>query len=103
VLGVVVVTGAYAAVRALAERGVASATRQTAVTAASVIAVAVGYALLPDASDPVNLPAGLVYDFRVRSLGLLALLYATLGAVFGMLTSACERARTTEGRPGVSV
>ncbi len=102
-LGIVVVTCAYAALRALAARGAGVAARQTAVTSASVIAVAVGYGLLPDMSDPVNAPAALVYDFRVRSLGLLVLLYATLGAVFGALTLRCENARISDNpRPGVS-
>jgi hypothetical protein len=85
-LGVVVVAGAYAALRALAARGVTPAVRQSAVTAAALLVTAVGFALLPDIVDPVNAPAALVYDFRVRSLGLLALLYATLGAAFGALT-----------------
>lgn len=85
-LGVVVVTASYAGLRALAAREVAQPVRQTAVTAAAVAAVALGYVLLPDNSDPIEAPAALVYDFRIRSLGLLALLYATLGAVFGALS-----------------
>ncbi|MEX2290964.1 MAG: CbtA family protein [Mycobacteriales bacterium] len=85
-LGVLVVTASYAGLRALTARGVAPPVRQTAVTAAAVAAVTLGYVLLPDNNDPVGAPAALVYDFRVRSLGLLALLYATLGAVFGALS-----------------
>ncbi len=34
----------------------------------------------------VAAPADLVYDFRIRSLGLLALLYALLGAGFDVLS-----------------
>lgn len=101
-LGIVVVTGAYAALRALAARGAGVAARQTAVTSASVITVAVGFAFLPDMRDSVNAPAARVYDFRVRSLGLLALLYATLGAVFGVLTLRGENARTADSRSGAS-
>jgi uncharacterized membrane protein YidH (DUF202 family) len=102
-LGVVVVAGAYAALRTLAARGVAPPVRQTLVTAAAVLAIAVGYALLPDSGDAVDAPAGLVYDFRVRSLGLLALLYATLGAAFGALTLRTEGARTGHSEPGLRV
>ncbi len=80
-LGIVVVAGAYAALRALAARGVTPAVRQSAVTAGALVVTAVGFALLPDIVDPVNAPAALVYDFRVRSVGLLALLFATLGAL----------------------
>jgi hypothetical protein len=93
-LGVVVVAGAYAALRALAARGVTQAVRQSAVTAAALVVTGVGFLLLPDIVDPVNAPATLVYDFRIRSLGLLALLYATLGAAFGALTLRQERAET---------
>jgi hypothetical protein len=91
-LGVVVVSGAYAALRALAARRVEPAVRQSAVAAGALVVTAVGFALLPDIVDPVNAPAALVYDFRVRSLGLLALLYVTLGAAFGALTLQQERA-----------
>ncbi len=102
-LGLVVVTAAYAALRALAARGASAAARQTIVTSASVVAVAAGYWLLPDLSEPLNVPAALVYDFRVRSLGLLALLYATLGALFGLLTLRCENVRTADSRSRVRV
>ena len=59
--------------------------RQSAVAVATVLAVAVGLALLPDNADLVGAPAWLVWEFRVRSLGLLALLYAALGATYGAL------------------
>ena len=85
-LGVVVVCGSYAALRALHARRVAVPLRQAGVAATAVLAVAVGFALLPDNTDPVGAPAALVWDFRIRSLGLLVLLYASLGAIFGALT-----------------
>ena len=95
-LGVAVVSGAYAGLRALHARGVPAAPRQTAVGAAAVVLVAVGYLLLPDSGDAVDAPAALVYHFRVRSLGLLALLYALLGAVFAALTLRAEREAVPE-------
>jgi uncharacterized membrane protein len=93
-LGVAVVAGACFVLRALAARGVAPAVRQSAVTAGALLVTALGFALLPDVVDPVDAPAALVYDFRIRSLGLLALLYATLGAAFGALTLKQESAST---------
>ncbi len=95
-LGVLVVSGAYAALRALQARGVPAAPRQAVVVAVAVLVVAVGYLLLPDSGDVVDAPAALVYDFRVRSLGLLALLYALLGAVFAALTLRAERETVPE-------
>ena len=85
-LGVVVVSGSYAALRALRVHGVSAPGRQSAVTVMAVLAVAVGYTLLPDNTDPVGAPAALVWEFRIRSIGLLALLYASLGAFFAVLT-----------------
>ncbi|MFJ8819621.1 CbtA family protein [Amycolatopsis thermoflava] len=41
--------------------------------------------LLPDSPDPVAAPASLVWDFRLLSLASLALLWAALGAGFGLL------------------
>lgn len=66
------------------------------VTAISVVAVAVAFILLPgtpDAIDPA-VPAGLVWDFRVRSLGGLALLWAGLGLGLGWVL---DRAMTPAG------
>ncbi len=77
--------------RALRARGVPPPVRQSVVAVGAVTLVAIGYLLLPESGDLVDAPAALVYDFRVRSLGLLVMLYATLGAVFGMLTERAER------------
>ncbi len=97
-LGVAVVSGAYAAVRALDRRGVGAWQRQLAVGAGALLVVGLAYALLPDAAAPLgDTPAGLVWDFRLRSLGLQALLYALLGTVFGILA---ERSATASaGQP----
>jgi uncharacterized membrane protein YidH (DUF202 family) len=84
-LGVVVVTGGFAASRALARRGLPSWQRQPVVAVVAVGAVALAYALMPSAVALTEVPADLVWDFRLRSLGLQVLFYATLGAVFGAL------------------
>jgi hypothetical protein len=90
-LGVLVVSASYAGLRALRARGVSEPVRQSAVAGLAVLVVAIGYALLPDNTDPVNAPAALVWEFRIRSLGLLVLLYTGLGAVFAALTSHLQR------------
>jgi hypothetical protein len=102
-LGVAVVCAAYAALRALDRRGVTASVRQPLVVAGAVAVVALGYALLPSSGDAVDVPATLVWDFRIRSLGVLALLYAALGAGFGLLSERAARApRRTDDREAVS-
>jgi hypothetical protein len=90
-LGVAVVSAAYAALRALDGRGVGPSLRQPLVVAVTLAVVAVAYALLPDSGDRVEAPASLVWDFRIRSLGALALLWALLGAAFGLLAERADR------------
>jgi hypothetical protein len=96
-LGVTVVVCAYAAVRDLAARGVSAPVRHSAVTLGAVLAIGVGYALLPPFPDPVDAPASLVWQFRVLSWGGQALLFGVLGAVFGVLTGRADHPAT--GRP----
>jgi predicted cobalt transporter CbtA len=51
-----------------------------------LLVVAVGGALLPTIDEtPAGFPATVLYDFRVASLGVQAVLWATLGLVFGAL------------------
>ena len=95
-LGVTVVVSAYAAVRDLAGRGVPAPARQSAVAVAAVLVVAVGYLLLPPSPDPVEAPASLVWQFRLLSLGGLAVLFAVLGAAFGVLTEHADRQAVTQ-------
>jgi len=90
-LGLVVVPGAYAALRELARRGVAEPVRQVAVVVGAIAAVGLVYALLPSSGDPNGLPAELVWAFRIRALGGLTLFFAALGAGFGLLTERAER------------
>lgn len=99
VLGVAVVLSAYAAVRDLARRGVPAPVRQSAVTLVAGLVIAVGYLVLPANPDPVDAPAALVWQFRLLSLGALAVLWAVLGAAFGALTERAERAQCTSTTP----
>jgi predicted cobalt transporter CbtA len=55
--------------------------------AAAVVLVTVALWLLPATPDtvPADVPAALVWDFRIASLAQLALMWAVLATVFGML------------------
>jgi hypothetical protein len=90
-LGTAVVVSGYVALRDLARRGVSAPVRQTAVAVAAVVVVAAGYTLLPPSPDPVEAPASLVWQFRVLSIGSLAVLFAVLGAGFGALSVRADR------------
>lgn len=95
-LGVAVVVASWVALRHLRERGVPPSARQPAVVVAALVVLAVGFLLLPDSGDSVDAPAALVYDFRLRSIGLLALLYALLGGAFGLLSERVGNDRGAE-------
>ena len=57
-----------------------------AAVAAYLLVVAVGGALLPSVDEtPADFPAPLLYDFRVASLAVQAVLWGVLGLVFGAL------------------
>jgi len=89
-----VVLGTWYAARTLRERGgVGAPVRQLAVGLGAVVAVGVLFLVLPAAPDPGEFPAGLLWDFRLSSLGTQLVFWAGLGVVFGLL---CERANRRE-------
>ena len=89
-LSLLVVLGAWYAARTLRERGgVGAPVRQLAVGLGAVLAVGVLFLVLPAAPDPGEFPAGLLWDFRLSSLGTQLVLWTGLGVIFGLL---CERA-----------
>lgn len=88
-LSLLAILGAWYASRRLRERGVSAPVRQMAVGLGLVIVVAALFVGLPAATDPGNFPAGLLWSFRISSLGTQLVLWAGLGVVFGLL---CERA-----------
>lgn len=85
-LGLAVTSGAFAASRQLARRGLPAWQRQSAVALAAVVLVSVAYVLMPTAVRLEEVPADLVWDFRLRSVGLQVALWGLLGAVFGALS-----------------
>jgi predicted cobalt transporter CbtA len=64
-------------------------------TVGLAIAVAVGilFLVLPAAPDPGGFPSGLLWDFRLSSLGTQLVFWMGLGVIFGLL---CERANRRE-------
>lgn len=88
-LSLAVVLAAWYAARLLRERGVAAPVRQTAVGLGVVVAVGVMFLAFPAAQDPGTFPSGLLWSFRLSSLGTQVIFWAGLGVVFGLL---CERA-----------
>lgn len=93
-LSLLVVLGAWYAARTLRERGgVGAPVRQLAVGLGVVVAVGVLFLVLPAAPDPGEFPAGLLWDFRLSSLGTQLVLCTGLGVIFGLL---CERASRRE-------
>ena len=77
--------------RSLADR--AAPTRQLSIAGVLVATVALTF-VLPSDPDPLTVPAGLLWTFRLLSLGTLLLLWVGLSATYGLLVL---RARRTAG------
>jgi hypothetical protein len=92
-LSLLAVLVAWHAARFLRERGVSLPLRQVAVGVGFAAVTGLMFAVLPPATDPGSFPAGLLWDYRLASLGTLLTLWAVLGASFGAL---CERANRRE-------
>ncbi|MFG2030068.1 CbtA family protein [Streptomyces sp. NPDC048825] len=75
--------------------------RAVAATAVGIVGSLVLVWALPNAADPVsaNVPADLVWEFRVGSLTQLGLMWLVLGAVFAYLAPSQVLTRTSPGPP----
>ena len=85
VIGLVGVTVAGLLARSLRDRGVRRSLRQLAVTGVLVATVALTF-VLPDNTDSIAVPVGLIWQFRLLSLATLLLLWGGLSATFGLLS-----------------
>ncbi len=94
-ISLLAVWGAWRLALHLRARGADQHVRQIAVAASMVAAIAIEFVLLPDSTDPVQVPADLLWDFRIRAVGTQVLLWALVAGVFALLT---ERAARRAGR-----
>lgn len=91
--------------RRLLVRGAAPRVRAAACTAVAAGCVVAVLALVPGTPDtvPADVPAALLWDFRVASLAQLASMWLVLGLVFGVLVdSRAPATRRASPAPGVS-
>ena len=89
-LSLLAVLAAWHASRLLKGRGMSQPVRHVAVGLGFVVFVALLFVSLPASANPENFPAGLLWSFRISSLGTQLVLWTGLGVIFGAL---CERAR----------
>lgn len=82
-ISVVVAIGVWRASRYLRVRGVADHVRISAVAAGYVAAIALVYALWPGNPDAIEVPATLIWRFRLAAIGGAAALWSVLAITFG--------------------
>ena len=92
-LSLLTVLAAWHASRVLKSRGLSQPVRHVAVGLGLVIVVALLFVTLPASANPGDFPAGLLWSFRISSLGTQLVLWSGIGVVFGAL---CERASRRE-------
>lgn len=84
-VSVVLAYGAWTLWLRLTQRGLDGACRFAAVAGAYVAAVTIVYLVFPPNPDAIDVPANLIWHFRVDSLAGNALLWVVMGTVFGYL------------------
>ena len=85
--------------RRLAGRGVEAHHRQLIVGACYLLVLGMAFGALPPAEVPEGIPAGLIWDFRMASLGGQAVLWTYTGVILGLLTLRAERRAAEETLP----
>ncbi len=74
----------------LTGRGVQRHNRHLLVAGCFMLLMGTAFVALPEAADPEGIPAGLLWEFRMASLGGQAVLWIVTGAVLGLLTLRAE-------------
>lgn len=97
VIGLVGAALASLVARGLRERGVRPSLRQLAAFGVLAATLALTF-VLPDNSDEIAVPVGLVWQFRLLSLATLALLWGALSATYGLLGERAAAKASAEPR-----
>ena len=102
-VALLVVGAVFGLDRLLAGRGTDEAVRRSAVVLGGAALVAVALWLLPGPPErvPADVPAGLLWDFRVASLAQLAAMWLVLGTLFGLLSRERRPAARREREPAL--
>jgi hypothetical protein len=95
-LSLLVVLAAWYVARTLRERGIGAPLRQLAVGLGIAVAVGILFLVLPAAPDPGGFPAGLLWNFRLSSLGTQLVFWTGLGVIFGLLSERANRRELLE-------
>ncbi len=90
-LSLLVVLAAWYAARTLRERGTSAPVRQLSVGLGVALAVGVLFVVFPAAPAPGDFPSGLLWSFRLSSLGTQIAFWAGLAVVFGLLGERASR------------
>ncbi|MFJ2757378.1 CbtA family protein [Nocardioides sp. NPDC087217] len=104
-LTIVLTIAVFALIRSLAKRGVSSETRWVAGCLLGIVGAVAILILFPrvDTEIPHEVPAALIWEFRVSSLGQLAAMWGVLGLVHGVLAgrlhTSRSRRRASKPRP----
>lgn len=77
----------------LRERGADRWVRRVATALVLLAAAVTELVALPANTDPVRVPADLLWDFRLRSVGVQVLLWSVMGVTFGLLVQAAAPGR----------
>ncbi len=93
-IGILGVTAALRLAGDLHRRGLRPSHRQLAVVAVLLVTLALPFAL-PANTDPLEVPAGLLWQFRVLALITSTLLWAGLAVTFGLLAERDAQPRAT--------
>ncbi len=96
-IGVVAVTAAVQLHRRLTDSGVRPPLRQLAALGVVLVGLAATW-LLPGSTDVSEVPADLIWSFRLASIAALLVLWLGLGAIFGLLGERAERGAAGEHR-----